>query len=253
MSTKERRQRQFAEREQLFLDTAWELIRRDGLLNLQMGRLAAECDYAVGTLYQHFASKEDLLLALAGSSMSGRIELFQRVADWAAPSRERMLGFAVADVLFAEHEPEFFRLSQYVSTQVVWAATSAARRETVLGACRPLGELVDRVVNAAIAAGDVDSGAFDSQELGCGLWAMCEGMHQLVHADGVLDMQRVTRPYHLLLRQANALLNGLGWRPLLTPDDGAAQRALLARMMQELFPDFPAPALLADDGRPPAG
>ena len=36
MSTKERRQRDLADREQLFLDKAQELIQRDGLLNLQM-------------------------------------------------------------------------------------------------------------------------------------------------------------------------------------------------------------------------
>ena len=57
MSTKDRRLRERAEREQRFLDKAQELIQRDGLMSLQMGRIAEECDYAIGTLYQHFASK----------------------------------------------------------------------------------------------------------------------------------------------------------------------------------------------------
>ncbi len=65
LGTRERRQREVAEHEQLFLTAARELIRQDGLLNLQMARVAEKCDYAVGTLYQHFGSKEDLLVALA--------------------------------------------------------------------------------------------------------------------------------------------------------------------------------------------
>ena len=35
MGTRERRQRELADRERLFLDKAQELIQRDGLLNLQ--------------------------------------------------------------------------------------------------------------------------------------------------------------------------------------------------------------------------
>ena len=54
MGTKERRARQLQEREQLLLNKARELIVRDGLLNLQMARLAEESEHAMGTLYQHF-------------------------------------------------------------------------------------------------------------------------------------------------------------------------------------------------------
>ncbi len=65
MGTRERRQREIAEREQRFLDCARALMLQDGLLGLQMARVAEACDYATGTLYQHFESKEDLLVALA--------------------------------------------------------------------------------------------------------------------------------------------------------------------------------------------
>ena len=60
-----RRQRDIARREQAMLDAAQALIQRDGLLSLQMARVAEESGYAIGTLYKHFASKEDLLVTLA--------------------------------------------------------------------------------------------------------------------------------------------------------------------------------------------
>merc|ERR1711916_85666 len=87
----ERKKRQLAEREQHFLDQAWEMIQRDGVLKLQMSKLAAECEYAVGTLYLHFSSKEDLLLELAIRSVQDRLALYQQAVSWQAPSRHRML------------------------------------------------------------------------------------------------------------------------------------------------------------------
>src|SRR3546814_18131770 len=93
MGTRERRQREVAEREQRFLDAARELIQQDGLLNLQMSRIAEKCDYAVGTLYQHFVSKEDLLVALASEEAQERVDMFVRVHRWAASrSEERRVG-----------------------------------------------------------------------------------------------------------------------------------------------------------------
>ena len=50
MATTDRRQREFAQREAQLLDTAQALIQREGLLNLQMARIAEECEHAIGTL-----------------------------------------------------------------------------------------------------------------------------------------------------------------------------------------------------------
>ncbi len=238
MGIQERKQRQLEAREQCFLDRAWAMIQRDGLLNLQMARLAAECDYAVGTLYQHFSSKEDLLVALAARRTGERIELFQRAANWQAPSRHRMFAIMIADVLFAQRAPDFFRLAQYVSTHAVWAAASSERRNAAVEGSRPLGDAVHRVIDDAIAAGDVDSNGLSGHELCGGLWAMSVGMHTLASADGVLESQCVPRPYQLLLHQAHALLNGLDWQPLMPLGDAVAQQQLLEQITSELFPEF---------------
>ena len=46
---------------QRFLDTAMEIVERDGLEALSLHRLAREADCAVGGLYRYFASKDALL------------------------------------------------------------------------------------------------------------------------------------------------------------------------------------------------
>ena len=130
------------EREEQFLDAARALIAEHGLLKLQMTRIAEKCEYAVGTLYQHFASKEDLLLALTVQDSREHVELFQRVGRWAASPRERMFAIGVADLVFVKRNPEHFRLKQYVLTEAVWDATSPERRKDYLDAHAPIGDVV---------------------------------------------------------------------------------------------------------------
>lgn len=236
MGTQERRQRDLADREHLFLDTAQALIQRDGLRNLQMSRIAEESQYAIGTLYHHFASKEDLLVALATRNCLCRLDWFERAARWDGPTRERMLAVALADLMVLREQPEHFRLSQFVWSEVVWAAASQESRRRALAASAPLGELVDRIAADALANGDLPAGiALSPPALTIGPWSLCLGLHTLVHVDGMLDQHGVGDPYLLLIKHLHYLLNGYGWQPLFDPADDAAIAAQIERVCQAVF------------------
>jgi AcrR family transcriptional regulator len=238
VGTKERRQRQIADREQLFLDAARELIREDGLLKLQMSPLAERCEYAVGTIYQHFASKEDLLVALTTQNVREHAELFQRVAQWRARPRERMFAIGVADMIFVQRNPDHFRLAQYALCEVVWQAASPARREALLAANKPIAACVAGIVEEAVAAGDLDRHGQSPQELTTGLWSLSFGFHNLAHAEGLLEDFSVREPYRLMCRHTQHLLNGFGWKPLADPGDRRALDQLIGRVKQEVFADL---------------
>jgi AcrR family transcriptional regulator len=238
MSTKDRRKREVAEREQLFLETARELIRQDGLLNLQMARIAEKCDYAVGTLYQHFASKEDLLVALATGNIQHRAELFERVAKWNAGTRDRMFGIAVADMVLVRRFPDNFRLDQFAYTEVVWGAASPERRQKALDAGEPLGRTVESIVSEAASNGDLDLKGLRPVELSLAPWALCEGTHQIAHAEGVTEKYEIGDAYRLMMRHQQSMLNGLGWKPLFDANDEAALDAKIEQLCREVFHDL---------------
>lgn len=243
MGTKERRQRDRAAREQRFLDCAQDLIQRDGLLSLQMSRIAEECDYAVGTLYQHFASKEDLLVALATRNCVDRVELFERAAKWSGPTRERMLAIAIADLMMIRSQPDFFRIAQYVFTDVIWHSASQQARQRSLEAGAPIGELIEGIVTEAQRNGELPPNTgLTPQTLTIGPWTLCMGMHTLVHAEGVLERHDACEPYRLLIKHLQHLLNGYGWQPLFDVSDEAAIDAQLARISRDVF-ESPAPPL----------
>ncbi|RFF31084.1 TetR/AcrR family transcriptional regulator [Wenzhouxiangella sediminis] len=237
MGTQERKAREFAAREDLFLDTARQLILSDGLLSLTMARVAAACDYATGTLYQHFSSKEDLLLALSTRMAGDRVALFCRAAAFDGATRDRMFALSVADVLFAKQCPEHFRLAQYVFTEAVWSATSDARRQAALEGSQPMCEEVRSIIRQAVADGDLPDRGLRNLDLGVGPWTLCLGMHTLVHADGLLSFYDVNRPYGLLLQHIEFLLNGLGWKPLVDDISASHVAAKVERLCREVFSD----------------
>lgn len=235
MGTKERRHREFCEREQLFLDVALQMIRQDGLLNLQMSRLAEKSEYAVGTLYLHFASKEDLLLALVTRVFHDYIALARRAQAWEAPSRDRMFAIGVADVVFARLYPDYYRIAQYSLCEVAWKAASAERREAFLDANDPLVEIVTSIVEDARRAGELEPTGQTAQEMAIGVWALCSGFQNLAHAEGILADFSVLDPYPLMCRHLQGLLDGLRWKPLSDPNDPNELDRLIARVRREVF------------------
>lgn len=241
MGTRERRQREIAQREARILDTAQALIQDEGLLNLQMSRLAEACDYSVGTLYQHFAKKEDLLVALATRTCLSRIDLYERAAAWNGSPRERLLAIALADTLLQHTSPGMFRLSQFVFSEVVWSSASPERRAEALATGAPIEALVIRIVEDAIAAGDLpETTGMSPLEITLGTWTQCLGMHTLVRAEGLLEGYDLGRSYCLLFKHLNHLLNGYGWRPLMATVDDAAVGEQITRLSRDVF-DEPAP------------
>lgn len=235
MGTQERRQREFAAREQLFLDRARRLIRDEGLLTLQMARLARECDYATGTLYQHFASKEDLLVALATQRLAEHCALFCRVAAWPAGTRERMFALTVADEYFSRRHPSYSKLMQYVFTEVVWETASESRRTALTDELQPVVAAISGIVEQAVAAGEVRHGVLSSHELMLGPWAVCHGMQSLLQTRGLLEQLAIDAPRRSIYVHAQVLLNGLNWQPLFDVGDQVALDTLVARIERELL------------------
>ncbi len=236
MGTAERKQKEKEERERLFLTRAGEMIRDEGLLNLQMARLAESCEYATGTLYQHFSSKEDLLVALAEQGAHRHVDVFRRALAWQAGTRDRMFAIAVGDVHFARKNPQYAKLIQYVFAEAVWENALPERRQSLLGHCEPITEIIRSLVREAIYHGDLRAGgSLHEMELALGPWCLCEGMHSLVHTQGLLEKCRIHRPEELLFVNVQLLLNGMGWQPLMEPVEPAATQALADRIRRDVF------------------
>ncbi|MGM0671829.1 MAG: TetR/AcrR family transcriptional regulator [Pseudomonadota bacterium] len=235
MSTEDRRRREREAREALFIERAHERIREDGLLGLQMSKLAADCEYATGTLYQHFDSREDLLAAVATRTTRERAARFRAIPALDLGTRSRMLAIVLTDIDFAAHNPDYYRLTQYLVTEVVWANVSVPRRAALLEAGQPISAAVHAVVAEARNHGDLPPArAISEEEMGLGPWALNVGMQSLANAQGLLDAYDIHRPYDHLIRHFHALMTGWRWEPRLDPDEPSVVRAETERVRAAL-------------------
>ncbi|MBL9128921.1 MAG: TetR/AcrR family transcriptional regulator, partial [Verrucomicrobiales bacterium] len=108
--TQARKEREKAAREELILDHASRLLLRDGFQNLNLDELARSIEYSKGTIYLHFETKEDLVLAIATRAVRERADLFERATKFVGKTRERMRAIGFACCQFAVMHRDYFHI-----------------------------------------------------------------------------------------------------------------------------------------------
>lgn len=162
------------------LDTALEVVAREGLEGLQMARLAAAVDYTPGALYRYVESK-DALVALLVTRTLGQVEAALRAVEATVPARATPLARVAALVgayrRFVRGAPHRFGLLAVAMAEPrILVGDPAHTRLTaaaVVAALTPLAAALD----AAATAGAVDAGPAIERTL-C-VFAMVHGLSQL--------------------------------------------------------------------------
>ncbi|MFM7928313.1 MAG: TetR/AcrR family transcriptional regulator, partial [Pirellula sp.] len=73
-----RKQREIQQRTRDILRVAKPILIAEGFQALTMDRVAADMQYAKGTIYSHFPNKEEIVLELAIEAMKLRHKLFDK-------------------------------------------------------------------------------------------------------------------------------------------------------------------------------
>ena len=234
MNTTTRKQREIQEREEMILGVAKDMLLEHGYLGMTMDRIAAECEYSKGTIYNHFPNKEEVVAALGVQTMTLRTDLFARASTFKGRSRERMMAIGEAYDLFVKLYPHHFQSTQILQTASIRDKMTAERLQR-LEACdhRCLG-IVSGIIRDGIAQGDLVLPAWSSPEqLTFGLWAMASGAHAIM-AHKPLESLDIELPQNTLNNNYHIMLDGVGWQPLSHVWDYEQTRA---RIRQEVFHD----------------
>jgi AcrR family transcriptional regulator len=136
-----RREQQKLDRERRILGAATRLFESKGYADTAMEDVAAGAGLAVGTLYNYFRSKPDLLLAILGRETEELLAAGRRVVD-APPDDPADAVSALIDTylrVFAHHEKQLWR--DLVAAAV--AEPLAMGRATFEADLRLLGQLVE--------------------------------------------------------------------------------------------------------------
>lgn len=235
MENLSRKQREIVQREARILNVARQMLKVRGYLGLSMDAIAAELEYSKGTIYNHFACKEEIIIALAVETMDKRSEMFEKAALQRGNSRLRLAGIGVASELFVRLYPDHFDVEQLIRLSSIWDKTSELRRLKMhSGESRCMG-IVAGIVREAIAHDDLElPQGMSPEDLVFGLWSQTFGAYSIIVTTESLQAHGVHDPYLAVRQNINAMLDGYQWKPLSTEFN---YLELFEDLVAEVFPD----------------
>ncbi|MCC9624070.1 TetR/AcrR family transcriptional regulator [Thalassospira sp. MA62] len=169
------------QREVLILTAAAGLIADVGFFELKMSDLAKQCDISVGTLYGHFASKEDLLIGLAVLAGSKRREIFDIARAHDGSPIEKYVIANLLDMDFSIQYPQWFEAEYLALAPSIWKRATPARHQAQLDQIGTITEifqsfLTDGVPELVIAGDALNR----TRNLNLGSWGLGYGINVLV-------------------------------------------------------------------------
>jgi AcrR family transcriptional regulator len=139
------KERQRQEREALILAAAAELVNTKGYRAMSMDEIAAVVGVSKGTVYQHFPSKEDLMIAL----LQRHVQDVQRTLDdiLNAPTSPRARLQRMLTIIYQRVASHRFRLFEAIDQNPELRRRLESQRansqEFIEGIMRRIGELLD--------------------------------------------------------------------------------------------------------------
>lgn len=234
MPSSERKKREYAQREDLIINTARKLLLDLGYLDLNMDRIAEVTEYSKGTIYQHFSCKEEILVAMQVESAKKAGKFLLRGANLKGKPRERMASMALGYDLFVALNPDHFKAQLLVQNESIMRKASPTLQRKLEECNRHNMTLVSGVLREAVTEGHVQlKEGITAEEVTFGLWTGALGAYVLMSSEVNLNALGVTDPRKAVWDNMHALLDGFGWRPLSQELDYNQTRN---KILKEVFP-----------------
>lgn len=209
------KQAEIRARESRILQLARPMVAREGLAGLSMDAIAREMAYAKGTIYNHFACKEEILLALAIKANEKRLELFTAAAGQQSRSRDKISAIGVACVDFRIRFADLFDIDCMVRHATVWEKASEQRREMMAVCEQRCMTLLSEIGHQAVAAGELNlPEGTGVEEIVFGLWSLTYGGMIIDVSSPGLEQIGIRDSFAAIRRNCHALMDGYGWQPL---------------------------------------
>ena len=234
MHTLSPKQQELLNRDAKVLRVARELILDRGYYGVTMDHIAQASGCRKGTLYHRFASKEDVLIALAADSFERRAMMMERGAVYEGRSRERILALGEAVALFTRLNTGDSRIL-HTAMGPVREKASPERHLALLDQEKRNIQVVYGIMQNAAEEGDLKVDSEDLLlELALGTWGLVDGGFTLIEGGIPQHVLGVRDPYTKVWRAFNRLADAYGWQPLFDEWD---YEESLASIRKAIFPD----------------
>jgi AcrR family transcriptional regulator len=221
-------------REQEILNCAKDMIRNEGEASLTIDKLVKKLPYSKGTVYNHFTSKEDIILALSNLHMTQIASVFTRALTFNGNSREQALAVHVGSLLNAQANPQDFMIGVTVKTVACISKASEFRRQQHQDMERAILSPVFAHVQACVDAGEcvlpegmqIEQFVFNCWSVDFGTQLLLMGEHDSCTIRSNLNAETE------LVNGINLVHDGIFWQPLAKHFDWNKS---VQRMKDEIF------------------
>jgi AcrR family transcriptional regulator len=147
------KERQRQERVELILKEAQMVLAEKGYHEMSMDEVAARVGIAKGTIYLHFPSKEDLVIALVKQSLANYIEMVEQCAAMPLSSRERLE--LILQQAFGEDRQKQNQLFMTIFTGGNIRKETVEKEVSMLDFVSRLGKIIRGIVEEGKAKGEI--------------------------------------------------------------------------------------------------
>jgi len=109
----QRKQREYEARRHEILAVAECLFSRNGFFKTSMADIASGAQFAIGTLYRFFKSKEEIYISIVEAKVEGLAGLLDKEINRATTATDKIQAFIRIKLDYADRNRDFFRI--YVS------------------------------------------------------------------------------------------------------------------------------------------
>ncbi len=220
-------------RETLLIATARDLMEKDCTSLLTIDKLVAAAPFSKGTIYKHFISKEDLLMAVCNTCINELKALFIRALQFNGNSREKVLAVSVAYILWAKlHPSQLFAVLSAHSPSVA-ICSSDERNSTQQTNEIALMGLLNDAITKAIESGDfILPNNLNVEQVNFAMWSSLWGAMALIMSKGKSSKLQPMMFERESIANTRLILDGLGWKPLSADWDYTLSKKKITR---ELF------------------
>lgn len=170
-------------REKEIVEKTIELLSERGFLDLRMADIAKETGYSMGTIYSHFESKEDLLVACAYTLVQEHQVLFDAIASQPVTAIEKIITTAQCSWQISMNHPDLIEIDNLSLMPSVWRRATKQRANELNELHVELAQLFLGIVHEAIEKSlsgyeEMDQEQVDqlANYLTHGMWGLCVGL-----------------------------------------------------------------------------
>ncbi len=210
------------QREQEIVEHSIQLFSERGFLGVRMSDIAKRTQYSMGTIYSHFESKEDLLIACAHALVEDHRLLFLMVREEPIPAIEQIITIAQGVWLVASRFPDLIEIKNLSLMPSVWKRATESRVERYEQLHEELALSIRAMALDAISESIEGHEALEGEVLERmadylthGMWGLSIGLSTIVqsaYAESQCEDEDEEALIHFFATNYINFLKGYGWR-----------------------------------------